>query len=163
MKRLLLLVALTSVIVGCSPPSAPERPQPNNPAPSAPPYTVPASSTVIPANLTTDPLLPPGWVVSPVTFGGPMWIEVTAIPAARSPGDGASCTGVASEGEQHRLYIRAANCGSTGTATLTFTLAGQTTPEVIGDQDLMLVQKIAGKVVRVTAVVKVGNVQVWPR
>jgi len=98
-----------------------------------------------------------------VTFGGPVWIEVTAIPAARSPGSGASCTGVASEGEQHRLYIRSANCGAAGVAGLTFTLNGQTTPEVLGDQDLILVQLDAGNPVPVTAVVTVYGEQIWPR
>ncbi|AWN23990.1 hypothetical protein DKM44_12750 [Deinococcus irradiatisoli] len=77
MKRLLLLVALTSVIVGCSPPSAPERPQPTNPAPSAPPYTVPASVSVVslqagtttelPLTPTTEPVLPTPQL--PVTSG----------------------------------------------------------------------------------------------
>ncbi|WP_237725113.1 hypothetical protein [Deinococcus alpinitundrae] len=99
-------------------------------------------------------------VQSSVTFSGPVWIEVTAMLAAHSTGRGANYSGAASEGEQHRLSIRSTNCGSDGVTGLTFTLAGQTTPEVLGDQDLILVQLVSGKPVPVTAVVTVHGEQI---
>lgn len=161
MKKTLMLLALTGVVAL----SACGAQQPISRADlAAVSQQVADLAPIIVKAAEPAPLAPPLFPVQPpMTFGAPVWVEVTAIPAVRSPGSGANCTGVASEGHWHRLYIRSANCGAAGRAGLTFTLNGQTTTEVLGDQDLILVQLAAGNVVPVTAVVKANGETIWPK
>ncbi|AZI44362.1 hypothetical protein EHF33_15890 [Deinococcus psychrotolerans] len=157
MKKNLGLLALTGVIAlaACSAPlPVPTRTDPPTKAepvvvtyPAATPAPAPLSVTVI---------------GNPTSTSAP-YLYVTALEAGRSPGNGAGCTAMASEGEDKSMTIRAANCGETSTATVYVALAGQTTPQKVGEQDLILVQKRAGIVEPVSAVITVRGEVVWPK
>jgi len=166
MKKNLMLLALTGVIALASCSTLPPLPARIDPAmPSAPiVVTLPADAPV--------PTPQPAPVAQSITvIGNPEavgvpWLEVTAFQAARSPGDGANCSAVASVASadtDKSLTIRSTNCGDAGTATLTVTLNGQSTPERVGGQDLVIVQKRSGNIEAVSAIITINGEQIWPR
>jgi len=164
MKKKLSLLALTGIIAlaSCGAPPTPAR---INPATSSAPIvvTLPADAPVPTPQPAPAPAAQSITVIGNPEAVGVPWLEVTAFQAARSPGDGANCSAVASADTDKSLTIRSANCGDAGTATLTVALNGQRTPQKVGSQDLVIVQKRRDISESVTAVVEVGGEQIWPK
>jgi len=163
MKKRLSLLALTGIIALASCSTLPPLPARIDPATPSVPIVV-----TLPADAPVPQPAPAPAAQSITVIGNPEavgvpWLEVTAFQAARSPGDGANCSAVASADTDKALTIRSTNCGDAGTATLTVTLNGQSTPQRVGGQDLVIVQKRSGNIEPVSAVITVHGEQIWPQ